>query len=443
LASEINIPAVKLCVDGELTEGGISISDGKIVRIGKESTLPRSDTTIQGRGLLALPGLVDVHVHLRDLELSYKEDYFSGTSAAAAGGFTSLIDMPNTRPVTDTAERLTQKMEVAKRKIVVKVGFNIVPSNLAEVEKSVDLAMGYKVNLVKPWSNLPVDKSSLASLIRRATSIGKMVIFHAEDGAMVGKLEDRFRESTSLRSYYAAHPSKAEDIAVARVLDCIVEEAAKVHFCHISSLRSLRLIKTARDQGKRVTCEATPHHMYLSKESSSKLGGISIMDPPLRRREVATKLFYGLKRRAIDIVATDHAPHLLEEKKQFPWWKIPIGIPGLETALPLMLTEVKKGNIALGRVIEAMAEAPAKIFGLNGGALKEGGPADIVLVDLKRSFKIDSSLFFSKAKYSPFDGRRVIGKVAKTFVGGRLVFDEDRIVAAAGTGAILSPGTAG
>jgi len=439
LSSEINILSAKLCLDGKLTDGGISISRGKIARIGKDSHLPKSGVTIQGRGLLALPGLIDVHVHLRDLELSYKEDYLSGTSAAAAGGFTSVIDMPNTRPVTDTAERLTEKMEIAKRKIVVKVGFNIVPSNLTEVDRAVDLAMGYKINLVKPWSSLPIDESSLASLIHRATSKGKMVIFHAEDGAIVDKLERKFRESTSFRSYYAAHPSKAEDVAVAKVLDCVTEQAAKVHFCHISSLESLKLIKTAKAQGKRVTCEATPHHMFLSTESSSKLGGISIMDPPLRKKQVAEKVFGALKRRAIDMVATDHAPHSVEEKKQSPWWKVPIGIPGLETALPLMLTEVKRGNIALGRVVEAMAQAPATIFGLNGGGLKEGTAADIVLVDLKHSFKIDSSLFLSKAKYSPFDGRRVIGKVEKTFVEGRLVFDQGHIVAAPGSGAILSP----
>ena len=163
------------------------------------------------------------------------------------------------------------------------------------------------------------------------------------------------------------------------------------------------------------------------------------MDPPLRKKQVAEKVFGALKRRAIDMVATDHAPHSVEEKKQSPWWKVPIGIPGLETALPLMLTEVKRGNIALGRVVEAMAQAPATIFGLNGGGLKEGTAADIVLVDLKHSFKIDSSLFLSKAKYSPFDGRRVIGKVEKTFVEGRLVFDQGHIVAAPGSGAILSP----
>ena len=439
MSSDINILSVKLCPDGKLTEGGISISNGKIAKIGKDSHLPQSDLIIQGKGLLALPGLTDVHVHLRDLELSYKEDYLSGTCAAAAGGFTSVIDMPNTRPVTDTAERLTEKMEIAKHKIVVKVGFNIVPSNLTEVDRAVDLAMGYKINLVKPWSNLPIDESSLTSLIRRATSMGKMVIFHAEDGAMVDTLESRLREKPSFRSYYSAHPSKAEDIAVAKVLGCMTEQAARVHFCHISSLRSLRLIKAARAKGKQVTCEATPHHMFLNTESSSKLGGISIMDPPLRKKEIAEELFHSLKTRAIDIVATDHAPHSLEEKKQFPWWKVPIGIPGLETALPLMLTEVRRGKIPLGRVLEAMAQTPAKIFGLNGGELKEGGDADIVLVDLKRSFKIDSSLFLSKAKYSPFDGRRVIGKVEKTFVDGRLVFDQGHIVAAPGSGAILSP----
>jgi dihydroorotase len=434
----MNIVGVKLYLQGKLTEGGVSISDGKIAKIGKESTLPPSSKTLQGHRLLALPGLVDVHAHLRDLELSYKEDYFSGTSAAAAGGFTTLIDMPNTSPVTDSAERLREKMDIARRKIVVNVGFNIVPSNLEEVTKAKELAVGYKINLVKPWSDLSLDDSTLTSLINRAGLIGKMVIFHAEDGAMVSRLENEFKENASIQSYYRAHPPEAEDVAVARVLGCTAEQT-KIHFCHISSVGSLRLIKTAKQQRKKITCEVTPHHLFLSRERASKWGGISIMDPPLRNREVAKRLFSALKKRAIDIVGTDHAPHSIGEKAQLPWWKIPPGIPGLETALPLLLTEVKRGNISLKRVIEAMAETPAEIFGLNRGKLKEGNPADIILVDLNRRFKIDSSIFFSKAKYSPFDGRGVVGKIVKTFVGGKLVFDENRIVEAPGAGTILTP----
>jgi len=434
-----NILGVKIYQKGRLIEGGISISDGKIIKLGRGAALPASAGTVDARGLVALPGLIDVHVHLRDLQQSYKEDYLSGTCAAAAGGFTTLIDMPNTTPVTDSVERLREKMDLAKRKIVVNVGLNIVPSSLDAVTEAKDLAMGYKMNLVKQWSSLPTDDASLRSLIYRATAIGKMVIFHAEEGEIVSELESGLKESTSIGSYYRAHPPEAEDAAVARVLKCATEQGARIHFCHVSSVNSLRLIQKARREGRQVTCEVTPHHMFLSEESSSELGGISIMDPPLRKKEVTRKLFEALRRRIADIVASDHAPHSVEEKKRANWWEILPGIPGLETTVPLLLTEVAKGTISLRRVVEALAESPAKIFGISRGELREGAVADIILVDMKRRFKIDSSKFLSKAKYSPFDGRRVTGKVVKTFVGGRLVYDEDRTVGEPGAGSIICP----
>jgi len=439
----VNILGVKIYQNGRLIEGGISIANGKIVKLGKEPALPTGVETVEARGLVALPGLIDVHVHLRDLQQSYKEDYLSGTSAAAAGGFTTLIDMPNTSPVTDSVERLREKMDLAKRKIVVNVGLNVVPSNLDAVAESRDLAMGYKINLVKQWSSLPIDDVSLRSLIDRTTAIGKIVIFHAEEGGIVSELESRLKDNTSLRSYYRAHPPEAEDAAVARVLGCATERSARVHFCHVSSVSSLRLIQKAKREGRHVTCEITPHHMFLSEESSSKLGGVSIMDPPLRKRETARKLFEAVKSRIADIVASDHAPHSIQEKTRANWWEVSPGIPGLETTAPLLLTEVAKGTISLRRVVEALAESPARIFGINRGELREGAVADIILVDMKRRFKIDSSRFFSKAKYSPFDGRRVTGKVIKTFVGGKLVYDEGRIVGEPGMGSIIYPRTPG
>jgi len=437
----VNILGVRIYQKGRLIEGGISIADGKIVKLGKEASLPTGAKTVDARGLVALPGLIDVHVHLRDLQQSYKEDYFSGTCAAAAGGFTTLIDMPNTTPVTDSAERLREKMDLAKRKIVVNVGFNIVPSSLDAVTESRSLAMGYKINLVKQWSSLPTDDVSLKSLIDRAAAIGKIVIFHAEEGGMVSELESKLKENASLGSYYRAHPPEAEDAAVARVLECAAERSARIHFCHVSSLASLRLIQKAKREGRHVTCEITPHHMLLSEKSSSKLGGVSIMDPPLRKRETARRLFEALRRRIADVVASDHAPHSIEEKTRANWWEIPPGIPGLETTAPLLLTEVAKGTISLKRVVEALAESPARIFGINRGELREGAAADIILVDMKRRFKIDSSTFFSKAKYSPFDGRKVTGKVVKTFVGGKLAYDEGRIVGEPGMGSIIYPRT--
>jgi len=436
-----NILGVRIYQSGRSIEGGISIADGKISKLGKEASLPTGAETVEAKGLVALPGLIDVHVHLRDLQQSYKEDYFSGTCAAAAGGFTTLIDMPNTTPVTDSAERLREKMDLAKRKIVVNVGLNIVPSNLDEVAESRRLAMGYKTNLVKQWSNLPTDDVSLKSLIDRAAAIGKIVIFHAEEGGMVSELESKLKENASFGSYYRAHPPEAEDAAVARVLGCATERSARIHFCHVSSVGSLRLIQKARREGRHVTCEVTPHHMLLSEESSSKLGGVSIMDPPLRRRETARRLFGAMRRGIADVVASDHAPHSIEEKTRANWWEVPPGIPGLETTAPLLLTEVAKGTICLKKVVETLAESPARIFGINRGELREGAEADIILVDMKRRFKIDSSGFFSKAKYSPFDGRKVTGKVVKTFVGGKLAYDEGRIVGEPGMGSIIYPRT--
>lgn len=440
--SAMNILDVKLYRNGRLTEGGISIADGKITKLGKEASLLPSEEVVRGKGLVALPGLIDVHVHLRDLQLSYKEDFFSGTCAAAAGGFTTVIDMPNTNPVTDSAERLREKMDVARKKIVVNVGFNAVPASLDTVIEAKDLAIGYKVNLVKQWSSLPTDDASLTALIDRAASVGKLVIFHAEEGGIVSELESRFKGSAAFKSYYKAHPVEAEEAAVARVLRCITSRAARVHLCHISSISSLGLIRKAKRAGRSVTCEVTPHHMLLGEESSSRRGGVSIMDPPLRRKETAGKLFAAFRRGIVDIVASDHAPHAIQEKASPHWWEIPPGIPGLETSLPLMLTEVAEGRVSLKRVVEAMTESPAKIFGLNRGELKEGAVADIILVDMKRTFKINSAKFLSKAKYSPFDGRNVTGKVIKTFVAGNLVYDDGKIIGKPGVGSILSPNVA-
>jgi dihydroorotase len=434
-----NILGCRIYLDGRLVEGGISVAEGKVIKLGKESSLPSSVKTVKATGLIALPGLIDIHVHLRDLQQSYKEDYYSGTCAAAAGGFTTVIDMPNTSPVTDSAERLREKMDLAKQKIIVNVGFNIVPASLDEVSKSKTLAMGCKINLVKQWSSLPTDDDSLRSLIDRAAATGKMVIFHAEDDKTVSELESKLKVGKSFKCYYKAHPTEAEDAAVARVLDCATNPDARIHFCHVSSVKSLRLIRKARREGRHVTCEITPHHMLLSEESSSKLGGVSIMDPPLRSRETARRLFSAVRRGVADVVASDHAPHSMEEKLRADWWEVPPGIPGLETTTPLLLTEFARGRISLRRIVEVLAESPARIFGIDRGRIGIGAVADIILVDLRRRFKIDSSTFFSKAKYSPFDGREVTGKVVKTFVRGELVYDEGRIVGEPGTGSIICP----
>ena len=211
-----------------------------------------------------------------------------------------------------------------------------------------------------------------------------------------------------------------------------------VHICHISCGEALKLISEAKKRRIKISCEATPHHLLLSSNDFSEKGSLMLTDPPVRSKEEQQLLWKGVSEREIDIIASDHAPHALEEKFSDEIWKVSPGVPGLETTLPLMLTQVNRGLLSIDDLVRLMAENPAKIFGLDGkGALKNGFSADITVVDLNREGIIDSSKFYSKAKYSPFDGWVVKGLPVKTFVNGVLVMDEGEIVAKPGVGRII------
>lgn len=436
---DVNITNAKLFWRRELVDGGLSIDKGRIIAVGKEPNLYDSDVTINAKGMLCLPGLVDIHVHLRDLELSYKEDFVSGTSAAAAGGFTTVVDMPNTRPTTDRLSLLEEKIRIASSKILVNVGFNLVPSSVDQMDEAKDRAMGFKFNLVTQWSDLVMNEETISSVVHLSASLGKTAIFHAEDGEIVKKLEERLKSEKGIGSYYKAHPPEAEERSVKKILNCAAGSRSRIHFCHISTLGSLAAIKEAKLAGARVSCEVTPHHALLDEETVAGIGGVAIMDPPLRDRAVSQALFNALEAGGIDLIASDHAPHSLQEKKDSIWWKIPPGIPGLETTLPLFLTQVKQGRISLARVMEALSAKPLEVFGLKRKGIEVGAEGDLVLVDFEREAEINSSAFLSKAKYSPFDGVKVTGWPQKTFVKGQLVYDEGMIVSAPGSGRVLLP----
>ena len=212
----------------------------------------------------------------------------------------------------------------------------------------------------------------------------------------------------------------------------------RVHVCHVSCSESLKLISEAKKRGIKISCEVTPHHLLLSSDNFLEEGSLMLTDPPVRSKEDQQFLWKGINEGIIDIVASDHAPHMLEEKFSDEIWKVSPGVPGLETILSLMLTQVNKGLISIDDLVRLMAENPARIFGLKGkGALKNGFSADITIIDLNREGIIDSSKFYSKAKYSPFDGWVVKGLPVKTFVNGVLVMDEGEIVAKPGVGKVI------
>ena len=430
----LNVTDVKVLLADRLVEGGISIQDGRINQIGKTALLPKSETNIDGKGLIAIPGLIDAHVHLRDMELAYKEDFSSGTLAAAAGGFTTVLDMPNTRPPTSSKERLLEKIERAKTRIHVNVGFYATLAESAiELRRMIHAgAIAFKLYMNEPnpeaWHN---DPRRLVSSLKECGPLEVRVACHAETGAQVAKIqrECQAEGKNSLRDFLRAHAPEFEAEAVRTITTLARRARSSVHLCHISTQRALREISTARRAGTAVTCEVTPHHLLLDQRTLSRKRGLAAMVPPLRKTSDTRALWRSLVGGKADVVASDHAPHSLEEKTASNVWAVKPGIPGLETTLPLLLTKVNRGEIALTRIVRALAENPARIFGLQGkGRLAAGMDGDLVLIDPKERFRIDSSTFHSKAHFSPFDGVECVGRPVMTIVSGRVVYDRGETV---------------
>ena len=435
----------RLLIDEDVVDGCLAIAKGRISYIGKETCAPPAKERINVEKGLILPGLVDVHTHLRDLCLSEKEDFTTGTRGALAGGFTTILDMPNSKPITDNPDNLAEKIGLAKTKIVTNVGFfGAFDPTLKQVMKMAKLGViGFKIytNKREPFNGEDDQLTENALLCAKKENLP--VAFHAEDLRTIELLETRLkaRGDDSLQAFSLSHPPIAEVRSVNRILSLAQKTGTNVHFCHISTPESLKLISHAKAQGISVTCEASPHHLLLSDEVVRSKGGIAIVDPPLRTRGDMLALFDGLVDGRVDCIASDHAPHTLREKTLGRVWDISPGFPGLETTLPMMLTAVKRGLIPLKRMVETLTEKPARILNLRRkGFLSKGFDADITVVDTERRLTIDPDDFQSKAKYSPFEDLEAIGSASKVFIKGRLVMDEGEILTDPGSGSILLKG---
>lgn len=433
----------KIYTSGRIVDAGIAVDDGKIVKVAKKLNLPSASEKIDLNGCLALPGLIDVHVHLRGQRQAYEEDFFTGTAAAVAGGITSVLDMPNNEPVTMDSASLRERMRVAERSIVANVGFfTAFPESLEEIGRVVNEgAMAFKLYLAAQIGGVNVeDDEALLTAFSKVSEAKVPVAVHAEDKKTVETITEAEQKlgRKDVEAYLKAHTPKVEAKAVERILKIASQSDVQIHFCHISSKKAVTLIQNARKGGRRVSCEITPHHLLLTSEDLKRRGALLLTAPPVRSRNIVDALWSAVKIGQIDILASDHAPHLIEEKEEESIWDVKPGIPGLETLLPLLLTKVNEGRLSVKDLVRLTAEKPAEIFGLRGcGFLEEGYNANITVVDLHREGKIDASKFYSKAKYSPFDGWRVKGVPVKTFVNGRLIMDEGEVVGAAGVGSVL------
>jgi dihydroorotase (multifunctional complex type) len=438
----------KAYLKGQIVDCCIAIEEGKIQKIGKETQMPQADEKTDLHNLLVLPGLIDEHVHLRDEGRAYKEDFSSGTATAAAGGFTTVLDMPNNDPVTMSAERLQNRMGLAARKILVNVGFySEFPKTPAETKDIVEAgAVGFKLFLGNQVGGLNVDDDqAISEAMKEVAKLKVPLAVHAEDRAMLAANEGKLKQAKKVDTidFLRAHTENVELKAIQRLLKAREGTDVQLHFCHVTSKEGLAAIAQEKKSERKVTCEVTPNHLTLTSDDVGRIGSMAIMAPPLRDKTHRDALWKGLEDGTIDTVGSDHAPHTLEEKLASVIWEVKVGVPGLETTLPLMMTLVRLKRLSLNQVVELLAEKPAKIFGLaDRGRLEAGKNADLTIIDYNCQYKIDASKFKSKAKFSPYNGWEVNGKPAKTIVNGQLVFDEGEIVTKGGVGSVVRRGEA-
>jgi len=429
---DLVIKGGKVFFNDSIIDGGVAVQDGKIFAIAKETGLPKGEDHFDIGGRIICPGFIDSHVHLRDMNYQYKEDFRSGTLAAAAGGFTTVLDMPNTDPITDSLIRIAEKIERARTNVYVNVGFYLALTKRTDF-RALSLGVGLKAYLYSPREELQVD----VEWIRKATEQlpkGYPLAVHAERSQLISDLYRRSadRRMSEVERYLYCHPPEAEVESVSEIVRTIPADTM-LHFSHISLSRCISIIRGSR---RRASIEVTPHHLLLSSDDLLKLGSIALTDPPARERSNLTGLMAALRDGAVDLIGSDHAPHALGEKKDY---SPPAGIPGLETTIPLMLSQVERGSIGLATLIRSLTSRPAGVFGLKSrGRLEAGGIADFTVLDLKRPWTIDSSRFFSKARYSPFDGLKVKGGSWATFVGGKPIFLEGELMAQPGVGKIMN-----
>ena len=409
--------------------GDVFVRDGRFVD-SLTAAERRRARRVDAGGLVACPGLIDVHVHFREPGQAHKETIATGSRAAAAGGFTTVVCMPNTSPVADNPGTIQLMKDVIARDAIVRV----LPTGC--------ITVGMKGQSLAPIGSLrragvvaitdDGDCVQSNDLMRRAVEYARMfdlpVMDHCQDHSMTqGAVMNEGVVSTRLG--LRGWPNAAEDLIVARNAILSEHTGAHIHLQHISSRHSVDIIRRAKARGVRVTAEATPHHIALTDEALATYDTNFKMNPPLRTEEDRRAIIAGLRDGTIDIIATDHAPHTDYEKdKEFDF--APNGIIGLETALPVSLDVlVRRNRFRLPFVIDLMTRRPAQLLNLPGGTLTPGAEADLCLFDPTEVWTYDARAGQSKSSNSPWSGQKLTGRVRMTFVAGRAVFAEGRIVA--------------
>ncbi|MBP3952100.1 dihydroorotase [Bacillus suaedae] len=410
---------------GSLIQKDLYLVDGKIQYTEPSGTELKS---IDVTGKLVSPGLVDVHVHLREPGGEHKETIATGTKAAAAGGFTTIAPMPNTRPVPDTIEQMEWLQERIKSTGTVRV-LPYAAITTRQLGRELTDFEGLKAAGAFAFTDDGVGVQSADMMLQamtKAAALDMAIVAHCEENTLIHEgcvHEGVYSKANNLKGI----PSVCESVHIAR--DVLLAEATGAHYhvCHISTKASVRVVRDAKRAGIKVTAEVTPHHLLLCEDDIEGVDPNFKMNPPLRSKEDQDALWEGLLDGTIDFIATDHAPHT-EEEKSVGIERAPFGIVGLETAFPLLYTHfVKTERITLKQLVDWLSIKPANTFGLASGSLEEGAAADVTIIDLDEERKIDKEKFESKGKNTPFNGWVCQGWPIYTFVDGKLVWEKGQV----------------
>lgn len=432
------IRGAQVVLPGETARTNVLIADGRIADVNAPAGA-RADETVDADGLHLLPGVVDDQVHFRDPGLTHKEDLRTGSQACAAGGVTSFLEMPNTVPQTVTVDALSAKLEIARRKCVVNYGFYIgaTTGNLAELRKAGrapgPATPGIKVFIGSSTGDMLVDDQERLEEIFALTSVP--ITAHCEDESTVRANQARLEAGGPLtvRDHSRIRDRRAAVVATRRAVDLALRHKHRFHVLHVSTADEAALLgelARANNSGQPgaglVTAEVCPHHLFLDVSDYERLGALAQMNPSLKKASDRAALWRGLKGGAIQIVATDHAPHTLAEK-QAPYPVSPSGVPAVELALPLMLDAAHRGKCTLQELAAWMCDGPARIWDMVGkGRIEEGCDADMVLVDTCLEREVRNEDQITKCGWSPWHGARLTGWPVRTWVCGRTVFAGDR-----------------
>lgn len=459
---DLNITGGTLVSDGQLYNADIGIRGDTIALLAAPGTLPPAAETLDAQGLLVLPGAIDIHFHCRTPGYDERGDFYTETCAAAAGGVTTVFEMPISKPGCATPEIFANRRRLLEQQAIINVALYGAPGTLRreDVQGMADAgAIAFKIfthraPLGREDEFIGIcltDDEAIYHALALTQQTGRRLVVHCESDDMLEAGIGRLRAAgrTDLAAHMESRPPVVEAVAVARLLTMAADLGAPVHIAHVSSAQALAIVRQFQQRGVDVTAETCPHYLFFDEQDYLRLGPYAKINPPIRTAADQQALWHGLADGALSVVTTDHATYLVEEKER-GWqniWRAPSGAPGVQTLLPLMLSAALEGRLSLPDAVRLISGTPARLFGLypHKGTLQPGADADLCLYDPHVNFTLTRDQMHSKARDVDhlYRDRVLRGRVVATLLGGRVIFHKGELLASAGSGKFLAPPSAG